>query len=232
MGSSDTKPNTLHLESQTSEFNAIHYMIEQALSRMTKVTLVQVTKTSTTGQVAATGMVSLAPLVKMQDALGNVHAHSVVHNIPYVRLQGGKDKAIIMDPKVGDIGLAVFADRDIGPTKKNNAGWDGTKQPTQTQASPGSYRQHDFADGIYLGCVLGAAPTSYIQFKDDGSIVVSPDNGTTTVTIDHAGKAQVKVGGFKFSIQSSRMDLNCDYNAGTAHVMSDVGPIGNVFCVP
>jgi len=228
----DIQPGTLHLDTQTSEFNAIHYMVEQAISRMSKVSLVQVTKASTTGQVAATGMVSLSPLVKMQDAMGNVHPHSEVHNIPYVRLQGGKDKAIIMDPKVGDIGLAIFADRDISSAKKNNAGWDGTKQISQTQAQPGSYRQHDFADGLYLGCVLGGAPTSYVQFKDDGSIVVSPDNGTTTLTMDHAGKVQVNVGGFKFSIQSGRMDLNCDYNAGTAHVMSDAGPISNVWCLP
>ncbi len=204
----------------TSPFNERHFHIERVLSRVSTATLAQVKKVTTTGQVAAVGQVDLLPLVNMQDGTGKQFKHQVVHNIPYFRLQGGT-KAIILDPKVNDIGIAVFADRDISAVKKN-----------KKQGPPGSWRRFDFADGLFFPCFLGGQPTSYVQFKDDGTIVVSPDNGTTTVTVDHAGKVQANVGGFKFSIQPSRMDLNCDYNAGTQRVVCETGPISNVWCIP
>lgn len=213
-------PGQHRLYTQTDEYNTQQFMIERQIAKISTATLVVVQSVTTTGQVAAVGEVDVKPLVKMVDGVGTTYAHGPVHGLSYFRLQGG-NKAIIMDPKVGDIGAAIYADRDISTVKK-----------TKQVSPPASYRRFDMADAMFFPCFLGAAPTSYVQFKDDGSIVLSPDNGTTTVTIDNAGKVQVKVGAFKFSIQPLRMDLNCDYGAGTNHVMSDAGPIGNVWCIP
>jgi hypothetical protein len=180
----DEHPSTEFMESPAADFNTHQFLQDRGLNRTAKATLVQVTKVSTTGQVAPVGTVSVSPLVKMQDALGNVHPHSEMHNLPYFRMQGGADKAVILDPKVGDIGVAVFADRDISTAVKNNSGWDGTKKVSDAQAPPGSFRQHDMADGMFFGCFLGGKPKSYIQFKDDGSINMSPDEGTTSFLLE------------------------------------------------
>lgn len=200
-----------------NDFTAIMYMIERVLAKVSTATLVQVKSVTTTGQVAAVGQVDVVPLVNMIDGIGTNYKHGPIHNLAYFRLQGGS-KAVIMDPKANDIGVAVFADRDISAVKKN-----------KKQSQPGSFRRFDMADGLFFPCFLGAAPTSYVQFKDDGSIVVSPDNGTSTLTLDHAGKMQANIGGFKFSVQPSRMDINCDYGVGDSRVLCEAGPIPNVW---
>jgi phage baseplate assembly protein gpV len=78
--------------------------------------------------------------------------------------------AIILDPAVGDLGLAVFAERDI------------TKAiATKAEGAAPTNRAFDAGDGLYLGGFLNADPTQYVQFKPDGGIdVVS--TGTVNVT--------------------------------------------------
>lgn len=205
----------------TSPFNERHFHIERVLSRVSTATLAQVKKVTTTGQVAAVGQVDLLPLVNMQDGTGKQFKHQVVHNIPYFRLQGGS-KAVILDPKVGDNGVAVFADRDISAVKKN-----------KKQGPPGSWRRFDFADGLFFPCFLGESPTSYIQFQDDGTIVVSPDNGTTVVTIK-GNKVTVAISGIVlFAITTNRVDVGCDALQGTNNIALDGGgKIINAWGIP
>ncbi len=163
-----------------SAFNVMSFIAKQAINLMSTATLVKVTKVSTSGLVAPVGFVSVQPLVNLVDGQGNATPHGVVHKLPYFRLQGGADKAIIMDPKVGDIGMASFADRDISSVKKN-----------KDRSNPGSRRRFNMADGMYFGSFLSGKPTSYLQFKDDGSLVLSPDDGTTFVKIE-AGRVEIK----------------------------------------
>lgn len=225
-------PGTRYLDSHNSDFHAIQYMIEQAIGQMSKVQLVQITKVTATGAVAGVGKVSVSPLVKMQDALGNQHAHGAVNNLTYFRMQGGKDKAIIMDPKVGDVGIAIFADRDISAAKKNLQGWDGTKTASQAQSPAGSFRHHDMADGIFFGCTLGGTPTSYIQFGDDGSIIISPDAGVTVVTVK-GNLVKVTISGVVLiAFSPNRVDLGCDVNQGTSNVLTVGGPLPKVWGKP
>lgn len=165
--------------SDNTDFNSMHFVVQQATRLMSTATLVQVKKVSNAGEVAAVGHVDVLPLVNLMDGANNATSHGTVYNLPYYRLQGA-GKGIILDPKVGDIGMAVFADRDISAVKKNKA-----------RSNPGSRRRFDMADGMFLGSFLGAPPTSYLQFKDDGSIVLSPDNGTTFVKIE-AGRVEIK----------------------------------------
>jgi hypothetical protein len=69
---------------------------------------------------------------------------------------------VIIDPQPGDIGIAVFASRDITNVKS-----------TKAQSTPGTFRTHDFSDGMYLGGLLNGTPTQYIRFDTGGVSVVS-----------------------------------------------------------
>ena len=120
------------------------------------------------GDLSPVGFVDIMPLVNQIDGKGNPTPHVTIYNIPYLRLQGGTN-ALILDPQVGDIGIAVFASRDISKIKS-----------TKAQANPGSGRSYDFADGLYLGGVLNAVPQQYVRFSSSGIEIVSPTKITLT----------------------------------------------------
>ena len=130
---------------------------------MQTVTLVEIQSCTNDGGVSPFGFVNVLPLVNQLDAAGNPIPHITIFNVPYLRIQGGAN-AIILDPQDGDIGLCVFASRDI--TKVKN---------TQAQANPGSARQFDFSDALYVGGMLNAEPEQFIQFNEDGISIISPN---------------------------------------------------------
>lgn len=138
----------------------IEFIISMLLNRIQTVTLVQVKAVNATG-VNLVGTVDVQPMVAQLDGAGNAHAHGIIHNIPYFRLQGGAD-AIIIDPKVGDIGMCGFCSRDISSVKANKA-----------PSAPQSRRKFDYADGLYFGGFLNGVPSQYIFFKESGIDVVS-----------------------------------------------------------
>ena len=115
-----------------------------------------------------TGTVDVLPLVNQVNGRGNPTPHGIVPRLPFFRVQGGAN-AVVIDPVVGDIGLAVFADRDVSTVKT-----------TRAQANPGSFRQHDMADGFYLGGFLNGVPTQYVKFTSEGIDIVS--SGTVAIT--------------------------------------------------
>jgi hypothetical protein len=122
--------------------------------------------------------------VNQVDGAGNATPHDVLHHLPYFRLQGGSD-AVILDPKVGDIGLAGFASRDISSVKS-----------TKAQANPGSARSFDMADGVYIGGMLNGVPEQYVQFTQGGINIVSPHavtvNAGGDVAVTAIGNATIK----------------------------------------
>ena len=144
------------------EFNNMGFMVQQALGKLQTATLVRIEKCTNAGGLSPVGFVDVTPLVNQLDGAGNPTPHVTIFNVPYFRLQGGKN-AIIIDPEKGDIGVAVFASRDITKVK-------GTK----AQANPGSFRQYSFADALYLGGMLNATPTQYVQFSTTGIRIHSP----------------------------------------------------------
>ncbi|WP_334166335.1 Gp138 family membrane-puncturing spike protein [Achromobacter mucicolens] len=172
------------------EYGALMFLISQALARLSTSTLVRVVAVTNAGGVAPVGFVDVQPLVNQLDGAGNAVPHAVLHNLPYFRLQGGTD-AIILDPKVGDIGIAVFASRDISAVKASKA-----------QANPGSWRSHDMADGLYVGGLLNGTPVQYVQFTAGGINVVSPAKVTITAP-QIEGNAEEQ-----FSINSPVIVLN------------------------
>lgn len=144
------------------EFNNIGFMVQQAIGKLQTATLVKIEKCTNPGDLSPVGFVDVTPLVNQLDAAGNPTPHVTIFNVPYFRLQGGKN-AIIIDPEKGDIGVAVFASRDITKVKA-----------TKAAANPGSFRQYSFADGLYLGGMLNAVPEQYVQFSTAGIRMHSP----------------------------------------------------------
>lgn len=146
----------------SQDFGAISFLVTQMLNRLNTCTLVRVIAVTNNGGVSPVGFVDVQPLVNQLDGNGNAVPHGQLFQLPYFRLQGGTD-AVILDPKVGDIGMAAFANRDLSAVK-------ASKQ----QANPGSWRTHDMADGLYFGGMLNGAPVQYVQFTEGGINVVSP----------------------------------------------------------
>lgn len=160
--SSEGYVGTQDPESRANEFNAVEFVITQLLSKRNYTTLVQVMAVRSAGEVAPVGFVDVQIMLNQIDAAGNSMPHGIVNNVPYFRLQGGAN-AVIIDPQVGDIGMATFADRDISSVKA-----------TRAISNPGSKRRADIADGLYTGGFLNAAPTQYIRFTTVGIEIVSP----------------------------------------------------------
>lgn len=148
--------------SGASDFNAVSFVIAQALARLNISAVVKVVAVTDPGGVNPSGTVDVTPLVNQLDAARNAIPHGVIYSMPYFRLQGGAN-AIIITPEVGDIGIAVFSDRDISSVKA-----------TKKRANPGSLRRFDMADGMYLGGLLNGTPTQYVQFSPAGIRVHSP----------------------------------------------------------
>lgn len=157
--------------SSQGEFNALSFVIEQALSKMQTVLPVKVISCTNSGGLSPVGTVDIQPLVNQVDGDGNPTPHSTIHSVPYVRLQGGAN-AVIIDPQPSDIGVAVFASQDI--TKVKN---------TKGQANPGSFRVFDWGDAMYIGGALNGVPTQYVQFTAAGINIVSPN--AVTITAPH-----------------------------------------------
>lgn len=149
-------------ETDTSDFNAQTFLIWSVLNRVRTCSLVKVLAVTNNGGVSPVGFVDLQPLVNQLDGAGNSEPHAPVFDCPYFRLQGGSN-AVIIDPQIGDIGIAVFADRDISSATANKG-----------EANPGSKRKFSMADGLYLGGVLNGVPTQYVQFSTAGIKLHSP----------------------------------------------------------
>lgn len=176
-------------QSTWGEFNNLAFMVQQALGKMQTATLVRIEACTNSGGISPVGYVDVTPLVNQLDGQGNPTPHVTIYNLPYLRIQGGTN-GIIMDPQKGDIGIAVFASRDISKVKS-----------TKKQGNPGSFRQYSMADGMYLGGALNGIPTQYVQFSTAGITIHSPTavvlsapdiklnaatielNGTTSTTV-------------------------------------------------
>lgn len=149
-------------------FNAIQFIARQILAKANHAAIVKVVKITNTGDLSPVGFVDIQPMVNQIDGFGNGIENGIIHNIPYFRIQGGAN-AIIIDPEVGDIGIAIFADSDSSKVTE-----------TKKTANPGSRRRNHMNDGIYMGGILNGAPTQYIQFNQSGVKIHS----TTAVTVD------------------------------------------------
>ena len=165
------------LTSGSSEFNAMEFLIRNTILGLVNTAIpVIVTAVDAGGAGAATGYVTVKPLVCQVDGFGETLDPAELFRVPYARVQGGI-AALVIDPVVGDVGLAVFAKSDCSNVAQMQS------KPVQ----PGSFRKFSMSDGFYLGGFLNRAPSVYIEVKQDQSIVITASGGVTvnapTVTV-------------------------------------------------
>jgi len=134
------------------------WVIQRLIRQIHTADLVKVLKVYPTA--GSVGFVDVQRLVQQQTTNGVGVAQAPMYRFPYLRMQGGLS-AIILDPVEGDLGLAVFAERDITRAVQTR---EAGMAPTN--------RAFDAGDGLYLGGFLNADPTQYVQFKPDGGIDV------------------------------------------------------------
>ena len=190
---------------------AITFLVQQMLAGVATATLVKVQKVTNTGAAAPVGFVDLLPLVNLIDGAGVTMPHATIFQCPYFRLQGGAN-AVILDPQPGDLGIAVFADRDISSASR-------AKGP----ASPGSARRFSMADALYIGGVLNGTPSQFVRFSASGIEISSP----TGITLDAPTVTMNTTGGV--AITSASLTHN-GVNIGATHVHND--PQGGVVSPP
>lgn len=166
--------SVLPITARAGGVNSQLALVDSVLNKTCVATLVKIVAVATPENNGMVGAVDVQPLVNQVDGDGNAIPHGVIFGLGYFRAQGGLN-AIILDPEVGDIGLAVFAHNDISTVKS-----------TRSQANPGSYRRNDWSDGIYVGGLLNSTPTQYVKFGTDGITLMSP----TKVTI-HAPETDI-----------------------------------------
>lgn len=155
------------------EYHALTFVIQQLLSRVATITLVKVVACTNDGGVAPYGFVDVIPLVNQITADNRSIPHGTLFRLPYARLQGGAN-AVILDPQPDDIGLAAFCSRDISAVKADPSAAVANANASKGGAPPGSARQYDMADGLYLGGFLNGTPTQYVRFSAAGVTVLSP----------------------------------------------------------
>lgn len=101
------------------------------------------------------GFVSVKPMLYRIGADNNNLELGEIHNVPYYRIQGGKN-AVICDPQVGDIGFCVFATRDTSLLKR-----------TRSRVGPNGKRICDQSDAFLTMTWSKEEAEQYIWFKGD-----------------------------------------------------------------
>lgn len=155
------------------DFNRMRFVIQQQMLGLNTSMPVRVMSVQASG-INPVGFVSVQILVDQVTGDDRTVPHGEIPNVPYFRLQGGKN-AVVIDPEVGDIGMASFCSRDISAVKA-----------ARQAAPPGSRRAYDFSDAMYFGGFLNGTPTQYVQFTEGGILVhsaASVDLGDTTAAL-------------------------------------------------
>ena len=170
----------------TTPLNQLEFLIKTLTRDMSTAIPVIITAVQA-GDTNAAGYVDARPLVAQIDAWGNSLPMAAIHHLPYFRIQSGR-AAVVLDPVVGDIGLAVFAQSDCSNVKQ------GANQTVQ----PGSWRKFDQADGFYVGGFLNKSVDTFVRLAQDGSVKIkAPGNVTIDApTVTYTG--DIICGGFSY----------------------------------
>jgi len=230
--SQSTNPPVLssHVASDAaSEVGRINYLLQAALSGLRVAMPVKVVSVTNSGGLSPIGQVDVQPLVSAVDGAGKAWPHGIIHNVPYMRIQGGSN-GIILDPVVGDIGIASVCDRDISTVKN-----------AKKVSAPGSNRKNDMSDMVYLMTIIGAAPTQYVQFSSSGITIYSPTKVTisaptieSTATWSHTGDVNITgnfeatgTGSFGGNVTGNGVGLNTHHHTGVQSGSGNSGgPVG------
>ena len=169
----------------SNPINALEFFVKSILSKTVYTAFpVTVTAVERKGTEAGAGYVTAKPLLKPMNVQAQGIEVTTIPKLPYFRLQHGT-AAIVCDPKVGDVGLAVVAKHDISNVNGDN-----------TSKVPATFREFDPSDSFYIGGFWGKAPEVFIHLEDEGTIKIkaptkieSPEcevNANTSFTVNSA----------------------------------------------
>lgn len=182
----------------SNPLNSMEFFIRSLISQVVSTSLpVVVTAVERKGEEAGAGYVTVKPLLQPRNNSGDGLEVTTIPKLPYFRLQHGK-AAIICDPKVGDIGLAVVAKHDISNINGST-----------TPKVPATYRKFDPSDSFYIGGFWGKAPEVFIHLEDEGTIQIK---APTKITME-APECEVNAS-TSFTVNSAQINLNGPISGG------------------
>ena len=182
----------------SNPLNSMEFFIRSLISQVVSTSLpVVVTAVERKGEEAGAGYVTVKPLLQPRNNSGDGLEVTTIPKLPYFRLQHGK-AAIICDPKVGDIGLAVVAKQDISNINGST-----------TPKVPATYRKFDPSDSFYIGGFWGKAPEVFIHLEDEGTIKIK---APTKISLE-APECEVNAS-TSFTVNSSKINLNGPISGG------------------
>ncbi len=155
-----------------SQYNALSFMIQQAIREQVNTCII--CKVVGVSDV----YVDVLPMVTQVSGKDEAIAPTTLYHLPFMRYHAGI-AAVILNPVVGDIGLAVFAGKDCSNVKV------GTSEPVP----PASFRDNSMANGFYIGGFLNQAPSVFVELTQGGAVnITAPGgvniNGSVTVSGD------------------------------------------------
>ena len=110
----------------------------------------------------------MLPLITQIDGFGEAVQPTTLYKLPFMRYHAGVC-AVKINPVVGDIGLAVFAQKDCSSVGV------GTTEPQK----PASFRENSMANGFYIGGFLNQEPSCYVELKQSGEVIINAPAGLT-----------------------------------------------------
>lgn len=107
--------------------------------------------------------VDILPLVTRTTNTGEPIPNVAVYGATVFRLQRG-NSAVIMNPVVGDIGIAMYCDKDSDNARRD-----------RVSGAPNTTRCHSRIDALYMGGLLNQQPDQFIEFADSAINITSPN---------------------------------------------------------
>ena len=180
----NNKRGTGDIYQASTPFNAHNQQINSVLQKINTVFLGRIISVKS-GGVNGSKTVTAQPLICQIDANGNALPSPKLVEIPHYRVQAGTG-AIILDPKVGDIGVFVCCKRDSSNVKN------GVSDPQV----PASFRSFDLADSIMIATIHTGAADTYIHIiPENGEIIIKAPSSltvnTAAATINASGSTAI-----------------------------------------
>jgi hypothetical protein len=162
MADKNTVQGLQNINTASSDYNALSFIIQQAIRQQVNTAIV----VKVVG--VSAGYVDVLPLVTQIDGFGEAVQPTTLYKLPYMRYHGGIC-AVKLDPVIGDIGLAVFAQKDCSSVGV------GTTEPQK----PASFRENTMGNGFYIGGFLNQEPSCYVELKQSGEVIINAPAGLT-----------------------------------------------------
>ncbi|MBS5291672.1 MAG: hypothetical protein KHY22_04020 [Sutterella wadsworthensis] len=166
--------------SEQGSINALEFFVRSMINGIVNTAIpVRVDSIERPAEGGGAAYLKATPLIQQRNAAGDALPCVPIPRLRWFRLQHGT-AAIICDPKVGDIGLAVVAHQDV-------SNLDGGSEPQP----PNSFRTFDLSDGFYIGGFWGSAPKTFIRIEDSGDVTITAPQAVTVNTKNATVNASV-----------------------------------------